>query len=213
MLIMEYTEIDLEAYPRKAHFEYFRNMAYPYAGVTVHVDITNLHRTVRERKLPFFLTCLYLAANAANGVPELRRRIRGDGMIEYKNCKTSHTVALENGTYCYCSLDCSMPFESFVTYAVEKQNAAREHPSMDDGAEADSLFFVSSLPWLSYSALVQPTPTPPDSNPRITFGRYYPQDSRMVMPVSLLVHHGLADGKHIADFYRKFETACRQPFL
>ena len=58
-----------------------------------------------------------------------------------------------------------------------------ENPSIEDGDAADSLLFVSSLPWLRYSSLIQPTPEPADSNPRITFGRYGEQEGRTLMPV------------------------------
>jgi len=207
---MAYTEIDMTSYPRKAHFEYFKNMAYPYVGLTVHVDITDLVNTIKQRKLPFFFTALYIIANAANGVPELRRRIKDEVIIEYPHCNTSYTVALDNGTYCYCKLDCSLPFERFLTYAAKAQNDARSTPSIDEAGESDSLFFISCVPWVSFTSIIQPADHPADSNPRITFGRYFMQNDRVLMPVSLLVHHALADGKHIADFYQSLEKACRQ---
>lgn len=31
----------MEKYPRKSHFSYFNNMAYPYVGVTVEADSTS----------------------------------------------------------------------------------------------------------------------------------------------------------------------------
>ena len=52
-------------------------MAQPYAGLTVPVDITAFYQAVEARKVPFFLSFLYCAARAANGVPELRQRLRG----------------------------------------------------------------------------------------------------------------------------------------
>ena len=41
-----------------------------------------------------------------------------------------------------------------------------------------------------------------ESNPRITWGAFAPNaEGRLQMPVTLLVHHALADGSHIAKFY------------
>lgn len=48
---MECHKIDLEGYPRRDQFHYFRSTAQPYAGVTVAVDITNL-RGSRGRAVP-----------------------------------------------------------------------------------------------------------------------------------------------------------------
>lgn len=202
---MSVTKICMDTYPRKSHFEYFRNMAYPYAGLTVNVDITDILNSIKRKKLPFFFTILYIAANAANKVPELRRRIDGDGIIEYSHCNTSHTVALENGTYCYCELNCSMDYRNFLEYAEEKQNSTKIQASINYGKEADSLFFVSCVPWVSYTAIIQPVPNPADSNPRIMVGRYFEQNNRILMPTTILVNHALADGKHIAEFYKNFD--------
>ena len=66
---MEPRTLDLAAYPRRAHFDYFRQMANPYLSVTAPCDITALRRLTQERGLPFFLTVLHCAINAANAVP------------------------------------------------------------------------------------------------------------------------------------------------
>ena len=76
---MPYKTLDMSAYRRKAHFDYFRAMACPYVGLTANVDITALLAKVRAEKLPFFLTVCYCAARAANSVPEFRQRIWGRG--------------------------------------------------------------------------------------------------------------------------------------
>ena len=53
------------------------------------VDITDFYQAVEARKVPFFLSFLYCAARAANGVPELRQRLRGEEILEYDHCPTS----------------------------------------------------------------------------------------------------------------------------
>lgn len=197
--------IDLETYPRKAHYEYFKTMAYPYAGLTVPVDITAFHQKIKEGKRPFFLSLLYAASRAINQVPELRRRLDVEGIVEYDWCNTSHTVALEDGTYCYCELNSNMEYGAFIEYAVRRQEEAKQNRHFGDGENADSLLFVSSLPWVSYTALVQPVPSPADSNPRLTFGKFYVEAERVRIPVSILAHHALADGLHLGAFYQKLE--------
>lgn len=193
--------IPLDTYPRRAHFEYFSSMAQPYAGVTAEVELTGFLRRVRGEKLPFFLSLLYCAANAANAVPELRRRIADGGIVEYDRCPTSHTVALPDGTYCYCALDSDMPLERFLPYAAAAQEEAKRRAILEDEGDALALLFVSSLPWLHYQALLQPTPSPADSNPRITWGKFREENGRAWLPVTLLCHHALCDGIHIARFY------------
>ena len=202
---MNYRVIDMGRDPRRAQYDYFRSLANPYAGVTVNVDITALLDWTKRTGSNFFLTVLYAVSRAANSVPELRRRIRGEQVVEYVWCPTSHTVALADGSYCYCTLTADMSLADFLPYAKEAQEMAKKEPTLDDGEEAESLLFISCVPWLSYTALTQPVPSPADSNPRITWGKYFRQEGRTLLPFTLLVHHALADGLHIARFYEALD--------
>ena len=72
--------IDLADYPRRDHFNLYLGMAYPYAGVTVEVDVTDLLALCKEQKISFYLMVLHAAALAADEVPEFRRRIDRGGI-------------------------------------------------------------------------------------------------------------------------------------
>lgn len=202
---MDYRVVDWESYPRKAHLEYFSAMADPYAGVTADVDITRFLPACRAGKLPFFLSFLYCAGRAANAVPQLRQRLVGGRPVEFAQCDTSHTVMRADGTYSYCRLNCMQPLSAYLPRALALQEEARAHGNLDDGEDALGLLFVSTLPWVRYTAIRQPVPFPADSNPRITWGRFETEGARTVMPVTLLVNHALVDGAHMAGFYAALE--------
>lgn len=203
---MNYTYLDMKSYTRKKHFEYFSGLAYPYVGVTVNVDITELIHFIKEQRLPFFLTMCYCVSTAANQIPEFRQRILNNQIIEYDHCQTSHTVALDNGTYCYCQLDSCYSFEEYIPYAVKEQEKAKQTPSIEE-SEEDILdkIFISTVPWISYTSLINPVPSPADSNPRITWGKYFVQNGRTLLHLSVLCHHALVDGLHISRFYQMLE--------
>lgn len=201
---MDFKYVNMDAYKRKEHFEYFSSLAYPYVGVTVNVDITELLSKIKEKRLPFFLTVCYCVGRAANAVPEFRQRIQNGQIVEYDHCRTSHTVALDDGTYCYCNLESDMGFADYIPYAVREQEKAKEEATIHEEDNLD-MIFISTLPWLSYTSLVQPVPMPADSNPRITWGKYFQQEGKTFLPLSVLCHHALADGLHIARFYEQLD--------
>lgn len=198
---MNYRHLNMDEYKRRNHFKYFKSLAYPYVGLSVNVKMTDLLSAIKEHHLPFFLPFHYCIANAANQVPEFRQRISGDGIIEFDYCKTSHTVALDDGTYCYCTLDANRPFEEYLPYAIRMQELARQEKNTEDEDDVKELIFISTLPWLSYNSIIQPTPVPADSNPRITWGAFFSQDQDVFIPVSVLCNHALVDGLHISQFY------------
>ena len=96
------------------------------------------------------------------------------------------------------------PFAEFLPAAKRRQAEAIANGGIDDGEEALGLLFLSSIPWLHYTAITQPTPVPADSNPRITFGKFFACDGRVLLPVNLTVNHALADGIHMAKFFEGF---------
>ena len=175
---MSWKTVDMSKDPRRGQFAYFRTLANPTAGVTVSVDVT-----------------------------DLRRRIRETEVVEYDWCTSSHILDLPDGAYCYCALRSDVPFEQFLPAARAAQETARRAPSLELAGEGDGeeYLYFSCLPWLTYTAIVQPMGIPADSNPRVTWGRYALQEGRWRMPVTLLVHHALADGLHIARFYQALD--------
>lgn len=201
MMYGEPISVDMEGYKRRQHFEYFRGLAYPYTGVTCNVDITDFLSFVKGENLNFFLSFLWCVSRAANGVVALRQRIYKEGIIEYSRCETSHTVAKEDETFAYCRLSCEKPLREFLSYAKEEQEKVKKGGNISEDEETSlSFFFVSSLPWISYTSFIQAVPSPADSNPRISWGKYFVQEGRVLLPVTILCHHALVDGLHIASF-------------
>ena len=201
---MTFREVDMTNDPRGAHFAYFCSLASPAAGLTAPVDVTDLLRQLRGRS--FFLSFLWCVQRAANAVPELRRRISAGKVLEFDACPASCTVMKLDGTYAYCHLDAGMDYETFLTVGVEALRVAKEGGTIDETAgDALPCYFISCVPWLSYTQIVNPWGGGEDSNPRITWGKYEQKDGRTTLPLSILVHHGLADGLHIARFYERLQ--------
>lgn len=142
---MQVTYLDMDTYKRKSHFAYFTSLAYPYVGTTVNVDITELLEKRKTYQLPFFFTVCYCIAKAANSVPEFKQRIVDGGIVQFDNCRTSHTVAMEDGTYCYCTLDSNLPFPAYIAYAVQEQERAKQQKTIQETkADTLDLFFITA---------------------------------------------------------------------
>lgn len=206
---MHYTIIDMEKDPRCGQFAYFRGMTFPFAGLTVEMDITDMMAARGGR--PFFLSMLYAAVRAANAVPQLRRRILPDGRVaEYDWCAPSYTAMKSDGVYVYCNVEGALPYDEFVAQGQRRQREVLERGTLTEDGDVRSFFFVSSVPWVHYSQLQHPAESPDDSNPRISWGRYTERGGRVTLPVSIFVNHALADGLHIAQFYSCLDKELRE---
>ena len=69
---MSFRYLDMEHYERIEHFRYFLSMPYPYAGVTVDIDVTDIVSFCKARGYSFYLTFLHAAAKAADRSEERR---------------------------------------------------------------------------------------------------------------------------------------------
>ena len=207
---MEKKIIDMATYPRRSHFERFKEYADPYAGVTVNVDITGAYRRIKEDGLPVFISLLYAMVMGANRVPQFRQRFEGDGIAEYDFCHASYTVSKPDGTYRHCHTNCRGSLEEFIRSTAAAQERALQADGIDEAEDVVSRLFVSSTPWYSFTHCVQPTPAEKDSNPRIVFGKFYEENGKILMPVNILVNHAIVDGYHIALFLDAFSDELKK---
>lgn len=197
--------IDMETYPRRSHFEYFGSLAYPYMGMSANMDVTNILARARELGGSTFIACLWAASRALNSVPELRQRVIDGQIVEFDHCDAGHTVALSDGTFSSCRTDCRCDLPEFLKVAGAKHEAAKQRHGFNHEDDEICMFFVSCIPWVSFTQVIQPTPTPGDWFPRVVFGKFIREGDKTLMPLAIQCNHGLVDGFHVGQFYAAFE--------
>jgi len=78
--------------------------------------------------------------------------------------------------------------------------------------EGINLIRYSTLPWFDFTSISHARDfSNDDSAPRITFGKITETAGRRTMPVSIHVHHALADGLHVAQFADLFQKLLDAP--
>lgn len=205
--MIQYKTIDLASYPRKAHLEHFMGMAAPHAGITAEVDVTDFKTFVKKEGCSFYLAFMHVVALAADSIPQFRQRIHqlpsgGFEIREYEECPTSHTESCGNDLYCYCTLYHHMPWKEYIEQAGVQQQKARTSGTLEEGRDSEPFLFTTSVPWIHYTDCTHPTDGIYDSNPRIGWGRFDADyRGRLMMPLTVVVHHGLVDGIQLGQFY------------
>jgi len=203
--------IDQATWPRRRLFEFFRAMDVPYASLCAQVDVTRLHQGAKERGISFTVALVHALATAANAVPEFRQRIRGEDVIEHEVVPPSLTVLAEGDVFGFCHIPYSPDFAAFAAAAERAIGRAKTEASLEDEPGRDDLLFLTGIPWVSFTALSYPMSLrPADSIPRIAWGRFFPQGSRLLMPLSVQAHHALVDGVHTGRFYARVEEELRR---
>jgi len=194
--------IDIETWPRRESYELFRKFGFPYFSITANVDVTALRAAAKEKKTSFTIGLVYVLSRTANAIPAFKQRMEGNGVVEYGVVHPSITILADDDQFRFCSLHYVEEFAEFAAGAKEGIEQARTANSVWPEPDRDDSLFMTSLPWIAFTAMVHPAPLdPPDSVPRFAWGKYEECDGRVLMPLNVQVHHALLDGVHVGKYF------------
>ena len=207
------TLLDLENWPRKEHFLFFKQFEEPFFGLTVEIDCTKAYATAKQLGTSFFVYYLHKTLVAVNTIESFRYRINDDAVYIYDTIDVSATIMREDQTFGFSLIEYSPDFEVFATNAFQEieriQNTSglltREFPN-------DNLIHFSAVPWINFTSLSHARSyTFPDSCPKISFGKMMiANDGKRTMSMSIHAHHGLMDGFHVSQFIDCFQELMNQ---
>jgi len=207
--------LDLDAWPRREHFRFFREYEQPFFNLCADVDVSALVRICRAAGGPsFFVASLWLSLRALNEVEEFHYRIRGRDVVAHDVIHGGSTVLRPDGTFGFAYFDFTPDFETFSRAAGDILRAARDEVSLDPRDERDDLVHYSVIPWVAFTSFAHARrQQSEDSTPKIVFGRRHGAEGGERMPVSVEVHHALMDGLHVGRFFERFQRHLDAPGL
>lgn len=204
--------IDLATWKRRDHYNLYKNLEYPYLNISANVNIDNLYNWSKEQKISLFSCIAYLTSRAANQIPELRLRIRADQVIEHPMVHPSFTVLTDDETFGFATIRYSPDFSEFHQNVTAGIEATKKNPTIHDEPGRDDMIFLTTMTWVSFTQISHPLPlNPPDSFPRITWGKFFDQGQQRLMPLSLLANHALVDGLHVGKFFELVQEWMNYP--
>ena len=179
------------------------------------MDITELLQQIKAHQLAFTPTIVYLCARVANELPVFRQRIREDHIVEHDLVHPSFTVNTEQAdVFSFCEVDFEYDYKGFVDRAKDMIARMADEPSLEDEDERDDYLFFSSIPWISFTSMQHAMQYHPhDSVPRIVWGKYYQDQDRVKMPLSVQVHHALVDGRDVGAYFQRWEALAKEGFM
>jgi len=204
--------IDLETWNRREHFNFYNRLEYPYLNITANVNLTRLIPWIKANGYSVFATIAYITSQAANEIPELRLRIRGKQVVEHEVVRSSFTVLANDNTFGFATVDYANDFLAFHQQVLDAIQTTRANPSIKDEPGRDDMIFLTTMTWVSFTQISHPLPlNPPDSFPRITWGKIFNQQDQILMPLSLNANHALVDGLHIGQFFEIVQKSMDDP--
>jgi len=204
--------LDLPNWSRRELFEFFIDYSNPYFNVCSRVDVTNLVAFVRRRSdLRISSALHYFALRIANEIEPFRYRLKNKEVFVYDAVHGGTTVLLPNESFTYAYFDYQRNFQNFANEMQKAVDEVRTGSSVLKPTTRDDVIYHTTLPWMSFTSFAHArNKGRGESIPRIVFGKFAEENSRLMLPISVEVHHALMDGIHVGRFLTQFEQAAAE---
>jgi len=206
----EYTLIDLENWPRKTHWHYYRNIVKAAVSMTSKLDVTGLLKYCHEKGLSFSSVFLYAVSSTVNSLDCMKMFADKDGNpAVWKAAHPNFTIFHEDDeTFSDVWIEYNPDLEAFIENynAVIEEYGSRKGIKVRDN-QPPNFFPVSGIPWVSYESFSSYTAGSnlPALFPVLNYGKYAEENGRYIMPFSISVSHAAMDGYHLAKFFSSLQ--------
>lgn len=193
---------NIDQWARKSTFDFFKSFDVPFYNITANVDVSNLKKFCSEKELSYVVSCLFLSEKTIQQIPHFRYRIKDNEVRLYDNTQAGCTILLENKSFAFCYFKPSNSLTEFVENGINSINELKKNPDFAPREGDLNMNFYSVIPWVSFTSFQHARRhEKDDSIPRIVFGKYFEQNGKTLMPISVEVHHSLVDGYHVGLYF------------
>lgn len=206
---MKFNLIDIEHWNRKPYFEYYLNSVRCTYSMTANIEITNLLHDIKLKKLKLYPTLIYIIATVVNNHKEFRTCFDENGNLGYwDSMSPSYTMFhKDNETFSDIWTEYDESFSCFYSkYLDDIKNYGdimRVTPKLNEPADT---FPISCIPWVSFTGFNLNVYN--DGRylvPIFTIGKYFEQNNKIFIPMSIQVHHAVCDGYHTSRFINEVQ--------
>ncbi len=194
--------IDIKTWKRKQHFEFFYRMDYPQYNICMNLDVTRFLKFTKENNLSFYYAMIFAATSAVNKTEVLKYRIRAGNVVLHDKVHPSFTdMAKDDDLFKLVRLDMTEDLFSFVKAAAYTSTHQKEYILPEHSSGRDDVIYITCIPWISFTHVSHTIAlNRDDSVPRISWGKYFSDGNKTLLPFSVQVHHALVDGVHIGQY-------------
>ena len=207
------TKIDINNWQRKLAYETFSSYSDPYTGIVTKIDITNLINFCKQNKISFYGCMTYFVLKSLDDIDAFKYGFgKEDGnefVYKYDTLAATSTVI---------NSDNELNFTRYVEYDEDISNFLIEFSKATEDASNNVPYYkilglenmnkinITCIPWITFSNFKDAIDfNEKNSKPKICWGKYYLDDDRYLIDISLLVNHAFQDGYHMGLFFNNLQ--------
>ncbi|UZQ48971.1 CatA-like O-acetyltransferase [Clostridium kluyveri] len=210
---MGFNVINMNTWERRDCFNHFFNNAKCTYSITVNVDITNLYNYIKTNKLRFYPAFTWVVSKVINKYQEFKMAFDKEHRLGFFDEIGPSYSVLNDKTKVMGDLYTSFN-TVFLNFYEDMVNALNSYKSDTNFTTQfqDNFFIVSCLPWFNYTSFnVNNEGNSSFLFPMVTWGKFFKEGNKIVMPVTIQVHHAVADGYHCSLFFSNVQEISSNP--
>ena len=206
---MEYrfTKVDLDEWKRGKLFKRYIDDMRIVMSLTVNIDVTRLIAFSKRNHLKFYPSMIWVVSKVVNAHDEFKYGWDSNGdLIRWEFISPSYTdFHKEDENFTKLVTTFSDDLFEFHSRFVADQETYKDHRAFVEN-QPPNFFDVSCLPWVAYQHFdVHVFDEGKFLAPVITWGKYERKCGSCRMPVTMNLHHAVADGFHLSRFFTEVQ--------
>ncbi|UJF27938.1 type A chloramphenicol O-acetyltransferase [Planococcus sp. 107-1] len=205
---MKLNLIEKEKWDRLPYFEHYLNQKCTFS-ITANIDITTLLEQLRNKGIKLYPSFIYMVTRIVNSHKEFRTCFKDDGTLGYWESMLPSYTIFHNDNKSFSSIwtEFSDEFRVFYkNYQDDMKQYAEVKGFFTKENVPENSFPISSIPWVNFTGFNLNVNNNHDYLlPIITGGKYFNQEDKILLPISLQVHHAVCDGFHASIFIEELQ--------
>ena len=209
--------IDKNTWKRQPYFEHYFSQIRCTYSITVNMDISEVIAFKNKLNTKLYPLLIYVLTKAVNNHDEFRTAINDKGELGVWDVLLPCYTVFHKDNESFSNLwtewdDNLMTFLSNYEQDI-KQFGANCGIDAKPNAPANT-FPISSLPWATFTGFnLNIFADGTYLLPIFTYGKYFQQDGKYLIPLSIQVHHAVCDGFHVSRFIDEVQQICNNMIM
>ena len=199
--------IDLNEWSRGNLFQFYIGKMRIVMSLTVDIDVKNLKLYSKKTGIPFYPLMLWVVSKVINNHDEFKYSWDNEGnLIRWDYVSPSYTdFHSDDENFTKMVTEYSDDLTEFYGRVMADRERYKNDRAMLDNQPLN-FFDVSCLPWVKYKHFdVHVFDEGKFLAPVVTWGKYEQTEDKLLMPLTMNIHHAVADGFHLSRFFNEVQ--------
>lgn len=204
--------IDTSSWKRKPYFDHYFSQIRCTYSITVNIDITNVLSFKDRNKVKLYPLLIYVISKAVNKYEEFRTAINDRGEIGvWETLSPCYTVFHKDSeSFSNIWTEWNDDLNLFLSNFEQDSKRFGQIDRIDAKPNTPAnVFPISSLPWTTFTGFnLNIFADGTYLLPIFTYGKYFKDGNRYLIPLSIQVHHAVCDGFHVSRLINEIQQEC-----